>query len=114
MTIPVPAAWCFALSKHYRLHQAQTGFQALHLLTLHKEISMVILDMRMPGQHGAETLGEIKKLRPDVAVLILTGFAADVPEELKLTGQITRVIEKPITVAKLQEVIDTEYAKLKR
>jgi DNA-binding NtrC family response regulator len=38
---------------------------------------MVILDIKMPGgMDGIETLREIKKLRPDAEVLLLTGHGS--------------------------------------
>ena len=44
------------------------------LETLEKEdIDVVILDIKMPGMDGMETLGEIKKRFPLVEVIMLTG-----------------------------------------
>jgi CheY-like chemotaxis protein len=37
---------------------------------------VVLLDIRMPGMDGLETLTEIKKLRPDTEVIMLTGHAS--------------------------------------
>jgi len=37
---------------------------------------VILLDIRMPGINGIDGLSEIRKLDPDVAVLILTGFGA--------------------------------------
>ena len=96
-----------ALNETYKMFQAQTGYEALHILTLRKEIKVVLLDLRMPGQHGLATLKELKELRPDIRVVIVTGYAGEIPEELIAGGAVARVLEKPITVAMLrQEVAD--------
>lgn len=95
-----------ALNRKYNMLQAQTGFEALHLLTLNEEIQVVLLDLRMPGQHGLTTLKEIKALRPTVSVVIVSGFAAEVPEELLKDGTVARVVQKPVTVADLLSVMD--------
>lgn len=96
-----------ALNESYKMFQAQTGYEALHILTMRKEIKIVLLDLRMPGQHGLATLKEVKELRPDIHVLIITGYAGEIPDDLVAKGQIARVLEKPITVAMLrQEVAD--------
>jgi excisionase family DNA binding protein len=87
------------------VHQAETGYEALHLLTLHKEIQIVLLDLRMPGQHGSETLAEIHRLRPDVDVVLVTGFADDLSEEILAKGMAQKIVEKPITIPALQAVI---------
>ncbi|MFT5497469.1 MAG: DNA-binding NtrC family response regulator, partial [Kiritimatiellia bacterium] len=80
------------------------GFEALHLLTLHKQIDIIMLDLRMPGQHGLETLTEIKRIRPEASVIIISGFASDIPDDQR-NGAITKILEKPITIQQLQDAI---------
>jgi len=53
---------------------AGSGREALAILGA-KPFDVVILDVKMPGLDGIETLREIKKLRPDVEVVMLTGHA---------------------------------------
>lgn len=91
-----------AIHETCQIYQAETGYEALHLLTLHKEIDIVLLDLRMPGQHGTETLKEIRELRPDVAVIIITGYAGDLPEAAVVDEMIVMTIEKPFTTNELQ------------
>jgi DNA-binding NtrC family response regulator len=38
-------------------------------------VDVVVLDVRMPGMNGIETLKEIKKIRPSVEVIMLTAHA---------------------------------------
>jgi DNA-binding NtrC family response regulator len=53
-----------------------SGEQALELMK-EKIFDMVILDIKMPGgMDGIETLREIKKLRPEAEVLLLTGHGS--------------------------------------
>ena len=94
-----------ALNRDYRMFQAQTGYEALHLLTMHKDVALVLLDLRMPGQHGLKTLQEVKALRPEIKVVIVTGFSEEIPDTVLADGEVARVIEKPITVANLLQVI---------
>jgi DNA-binding response OmpR family regulator len=51
---------------------AASGAEALDLLK-HKNIHVVILDVKMPGMDGNETLREIKARFPLVEVIMLTG-----------------------------------------
>jgi len=53
---------------------ATSGAQALEMLQ-HKYIHVVILDVKMPGMDGNETLKEIKRQFPLVEVIMLTGHA---------------------------------------
>lgn len=54
---------------------AGSGEQALEWLAGH-DMDVAVLDMKMPGMDGIETLQEIKRLHPDVEVIMLTGHAS--------------------------------------
>lgn len=54
---------------------AFNGPEALDMLKKHKNIDVIILDVKMPGMDGIETLREIKKVNPLVEVIMLTGHA---------------------------------------
>ena len=53
---------------------AESGKEALQMLQ-QNPVDVVVLDVRMPDMDGLETLKEIKKLRPAVEVIMLTGHA---------------------------------------
>jgi len=55
-----------------RVTPAYSGRESLEILE-QKNIDVVILDIRMPGMDGIETLREIKKRFPLVEVMMLTG-----------------------------------------
>jgi len=71
------------------------------------EPDVIVLDLKMPGLHGIEVLREIKKSRPHVQVIILTGHGtdADEAEARKLGG--FDFLRKPadidLLVAKIKE-----------
>jgi two-component system, OmpR family, response regulator len=52
-----------------------SGIKALELLE-REHFDVVILDVRMPGLDGIETLKEMKKRRPLMEVIMLTGHAS--------------------------------------
>ena len=54
---------------------AYTGQEALTQLDADRAIEVVILDVKMPGMDGVETLREIKARHPLVEVIMLTGHA---------------------------------------
>jgi DNA-binding NtrC family response regulator len=60
--------------KGYETFIAQSGEQALERLKI-KNIHVVILDVKMPGMDGNDTLKAIKTLYPLVEVIMLTGHA---------------------------------------
>jgi len=54
---------------------AYNGLSALETLENRQDIEVVILDVKMPGMDGIETLGRIKRDHPLVEVIMLTGHA---------------------------------------
>lgn len=87
------------------LYQAGTGYEALHMLTVRKDIRVVLLDINMPGQWGTETFEEIKKIRPDIRVVIITGFSPDVPEAVRKDEQVAAIYDKPVDIHDLHEKV---------
>jgi len=55
-----------------RVYRAYSGKECLDLLEK-ENIDVVVLDIKMPGMDGIETLKELKKRRPIVEVIMLTG-----------------------------------------
>jgi DNA-binding NtrC family response regulator len=55
--------------------KAFSGQEAFKALEENKNIEVVILDVRMPGMDGIETLAEIKKRYPLVEVIMLSGHS---------------------------------------
>jgi len=51
--------------------EADNGMQLLHLLR-HKEPDIILLDIQMPVMDGIQTLPEIRKVRPEAKVIILS------------------------------------------
>jgi len=54
---------------------AYSGHEALEKLSADSSVDVVILDVKMPGMDGIDTLREIKKAHPIVEVIMLTGHA---------------------------------------
>lgn len=93
------------LRKIAPVYEAETGYEALHMLTMHKDIHIVLLDLHMPGLHGVETLKQIKTSRPDVKVAVVTGYDGEIPEEMLKNGTIAHLIRKPFDMSEIQELV---------
>jgi two-component system response regulator CpxR len=61
-------------ARNFAVDTALSGDQALALIQ-EKDVDVVILDVLMPGRDGVDTLREIKRLKPLVEVIMLTGHA---------------------------------------
>ena len=61
--------------RNLSIAKAFNGQEALEVLEKNHTIEVVILDVKMPGMDGIETLTEIKKKYPLVEVIMLSGHA---------------------------------------
>lgn len=77
--------------------------QALQLLT-EEAVDVVLSDIRMPGVHGVELLRRMRKARPGLPVVLMTGFAMERQVEEALEEGAFTVLLKPFDVA---HVLDT-------
>jgi DNA-binding response OmpR family regulator len=57
--------------RHYEVHVAGTGTQALEVAAKHPP-DLVILDLGLPGMDGIEVAKELRKQDDDVPILVLT------------------------------------------
>ena len=68
------------LKKHnYHIHSVATGEEALEAIAK-ENFEAVLLDVKLTGMSGLETLKEIKARKPETIVIMITGFGYD--EEL--------------------------------
>jgi DNA-binding NtrC family response regulator len=82
---------------------AESGQAALQLLS-DQTFDVVILDVRMPGIDGVDTFLEIKRLAPNLPVIILTGHGnIDQAFETSREG-VYDYLTKPCDVSKLASV----------
>lgn len=63
------------LSRGYRAAYVLSGEEALRFLDENKSIDVVLLDVKMPGLDGLETLRRIKAKHPLVETIMLTAHA---------------------------------------
>ncbi len=65
----------------------------------------ILLDIRMPGMTGIELQNELKRLRVDLPIIIVTGYA-DVDTAVRtLKKGAFDFLQKPVSAEKLEEVL---------
>ena len=94
----------------YTVIEAANGADALAILKKPNAIDLVILDAVMPQISGIEVLREIKKINPDLAIIMLTGQSSKDIAIDALKGRADDYIEKPINVSRFLETVRSTLA----
>jgi PAS domain S-box-containing protein len=71
------------------------------------EISLVILDLSMPGMSGEQTLQELITVDPSIKVIVSSGYSEVEVSARFMTGQIVDYIQKPYDLVSFIERIST-------
>jgi CheY-like chemotaxis protein len=66
---------------------------------------MVITDLTMPGMTGAELAKKILTLRPDIPVILSTGYSDILTEEEAMEMGVREYLLKPVSTGRLAEVV---------
>lgn len=95
------------LREHFEVLTANSGAQALQILGQHKDLAVVVSDMRMPEMDGATLLRHTRALRPSTVRILLTG-QADMAAAIKAIneGQIFRFLTKPCAPEQFLSVME--------
>ena len=90
----------------YEVLLAEDGKQAVELFTEHhRKTRLIILDLTMPVMSGEESLDLLRKVDPQIPIVLSSGYN-QVEIIRRFTKQnITGFLEKPYTVTQLREAI---------
>ena len=103
----VARATTMLLSKSgYRVIRCATGLEAVNLYRERgDEIDLILLDFRMPELNGAQAFKELRKIDPDVQIILMSGNLS-LPEfkELKADG-LHSILRKPCSRTELNAAI---------
>jgi two-component system, cell cycle sensor histidine kinase and response regulator CckA len=91
----------------YDVIYTRKGDEALSLYDTHRNsIDLVVLDLIMPGMGGGDTFDELKKIDPDVKVLLSSGYCIDGQAREILNRGCRGFIQKPYNMQALSQKID--------
>jgi len=86
--------------------RAEDGAQAVEIFREHAEaIRLVVLDRTMPGESGAEALEDIRRIRRDVPVLLVSGYSQESSAQRSAGKQGDGFLQKPFLPETLLEKI---------
>ena len=88
----------------YRVMVAKTGKDAIHITeTFDGDIDLALLDIKLPDMEGGKVYPLIMKARPDLKVIVFSGYAIDGPAREILDAGAEDFIQKPFAISTLAE-----------
>ncbi|HWE77106.1 MAG TPA: ATP-binding protein [Pseudolabrys sp.] len=81
--------------------EAAGGAEALRLVETDRSIDLVLSDHAMPEMTGSQFAEIMRTRRPDLRIVLMTGYAEDIPQN----GAIRAVIRKPFTAETLAQYL---------
>lgn len=96
----------------YNVHEAADGCEALDIFRDKSDtIDLVLLDMTMPRMGGEETLRELHKIRPDVPVILSSGYNEKETTQRFGPRELAGFVQKPFEMSTLLEKVADAIAK---
>jgi signal transduction histidine kinase/ActR/RegA family two-component response regulator len=93
-------------SRGYRVVEASSGPEAIALFERHaSEISFVVTDVMMPRMSGKDVADQLKRARPELPILLVSGYAHDVLGKDVALGERCGFLAKPFSEAALLDAI---------
>ena len=92
----------------YEVHSAENGQEAINFIS-QKKVDLVTLDLNMPVLPGIEVLKNIKKLQPDIEVMIVTGYGTLGNAQEAIRYGAGDFISKPFNVADIIAIVSKAF-----
>jgi CheY-like chemotaxis protein len=97
----------------YQVTSRTSSLEALETFRKQPEkFDLVITDMTMPNMTGMELAPELMRIRPDIPIILCSGFSEMITEEKVKAMGIREYVLKPIAMSvlanKIRKVLDTK------
>ncbi|MTI19287.1 response regulator [Rhodobacteraceae bacterium RKSG542] len=93
-------------SRGYEVHEAGSGTEALDVMTeLDGAVDLVVSDVVMPEMDGPSLLIELRKVRPDLKIIFVSGYAEDAFEKNLPEGEKFSFLPKPFSLKQLATTV---------
>jgi len=90
----------------YRVESRTNSLDALEVFKMNPDkFDLIVTDMTMPSMTGVQLAGEIRKTKPDIPIIICTGFSNSINRDNYKTQGINALVMKPMVIRELAETI---------
>jgi CheY-like chemotaxis protein len=84
----------------FEVFEAGDGVEALDLLKAHPQIALLVSDIKMPRMDGYALVEAGLEIKPDLKVLLMTGYSQEPPPGVLKAREI-QILHKPFNLEKL-------------
>jgi two-component system cell cycle sensor histidine kinase/response regulator CckA len=89
-------------SRGYKVHEASSGVEALEVMEAAEgKIDLVVSDVVMPELDGPSLLRELRKQRPELKIIFVSGYAEDAFKKNLPEGETFQFLPKPFSLKQL-------------
>lgn len=94
------------MHRGHDVEAVEDGLQALEALDGSRDFDLLITDIVMPGLDGIGLALRVARDRPDLPILLMTGYSAERQRAHNLDELIARVVVKPFTLKEICEAAE--------
>ena len=96
----------------YAVLVARNGEEAVEMFRRHKEIVLAVLDVVMPRKGGKEAFEEMRKAKPELKVIYMSGYSVGAVHDSFVLAPGTPFLQKPfgpaVLARRVREVLDAQ------
>jgi len=81
------------------------GVEAVEMIQENSEIDLVLMDIRLPRMNGFEATVRIKKIIPEIPIIIQTAYALQSAQDEAIKSGCDEYITKPIKIETLLSIL---------
>ena len=97
----------------YEVILAEDGQDAVEKFAENRSrIQLVLMDMIMPNKNGKQAFDEIRRLQPDIRIIFVSGYSADIVRSRGEIDEDADLIMKPVHAAELLSKVEEMFDKL--
>jgi len=93
------------VSKGYKVTTARDGYEAIELVKK-GSFDIIFIDVKMPGIDGVKTFEEVHKIRPDIPVIMVTGYSAEELVKDAIDKGAYACVCKPLDMDKVLKIVE--------
>ncbi len=94
------------LAPYFKLIHERTGIDALKTFETNKDISLILMDIKMPGDvDGFEATRQIRKKNKEIPIIAQTAFAMEIDRQKAMEAGCSDFITKPVSREKLLSLV---------